>query len=453
MRIAEEFRQRHRDASPAWLTFLEYAQRHPESTQPLDMHELQSPCPVQAWPTFVTAARRREIAAATIDVFSLLRKVPSRLFGMDQAKIAAFYGIPPEVASHILVPPLGLDYSIGRGDFIDSATGFKCVEFNCTGNLGGLECEFIGETYAKSGLFSLFLQENDICVRRDRIVRNLFEHMIRETLKLGHAQNVVNIAAIIDSEEIRYESNCGKYATAYADALARAAPGIEGRVICCGTDEVTSRNGRLFHGEAPLHALWELGASEFCPAKFFPAFKAGRVAYFNSPFVFLLGDKRNLALLSEHADDACFDESERRIIRDHIPWSRVVKDIETVIDGHSQPLLAYIREHRAGLVLKKGFGMGGEQVCIGRSLSTPQWLDCLCIALLEGDWLVQEYVQPRSFLYHHDEQGMLPYHGVWGTFCFGETYGGAFLRITPETCRGPINTAQGAMVALVFEAM
>lgn len=453
MMIAEPLKRHHEQASRTWRQFLEFAERQPEIARPLKSPDVQCRYPVQAWPTFITPRRRGEIAAATIGVFKLLKAIPERLFGMDPARISAFYDIPPALAPLLLSEPNGLESAIGRGDFIDSDAGFKCVEFNPYGNLGGLETEFISSAYQQDGAFAQFLAWTDAKIRTDRPVLMLFEHIIRDTLKRGLASDVVNLAALIeDDDDVHYEANTHRYGEVYAEALARVAPALKGQVVCVAPGNVKARGARLYAKDLPLHAAWEIGLTERCPPHLFAAFKRGRIAYFNGPFAGYLGDKRNLSLLSQAVESDCFDESEKMIIRRHVPWSRNLADVEAEFAGRRRPMMEHLIAHREQLVLKKGLGMKGDQVFMGRAEAPGRWQELLQVALAEGDWVAQEFLQPRAYLYQHGAQGVAPYHGVWGTYCYGDMYCGAYLRLMPAAYEGPINSAQGAMTGLVFEA-
>jgi len=450
--ITEAFKLKHGLVSPTWRRFLEFAEQHPELAQPLDVPEIQCSYPVQAWPTFISAARRQEIAEAAVSVFALLRKIPQNVFGMDMARLSAFYGIDPEVMPHLLSEPNGIDGAVGRGDFMDSDAGFKCVEFNPYGNLGGLETEFICRGFRRSPAFSRFVEATGIEPRFDRLVLALFEHFIRDTRARKITRFVVNIAALVESEEIHYEANTRYFDEVYAEALKNVDAQVGGRIICCRRVDIEDRGGHLFVGDTRIHGVWELGSNDRSPENLFVAFKFGRISYYNSAFSGYLGEKRNLALLSQAAEQGLFDADDTRLIERYVPWSREVVDGEVGVGNQRRSLLAHLREQRDGLVLKKGFGMKGEQVFIGRMLSAGQWDEVIRTALDEGDWLAQEFLAPRAYLYQHGDQGVFPYHAVWGAFCYGSTYAGAYLRIVPETKQGPINSAQGAMTGLVFEA-
>ncbi|HYG65661.1 MAG TPA: hypothetical protein VEL74_23965, partial [Thermoanaerobaculia bacterium] len=174
---------------------------------------------------------------------------------------------------------------------------------------------------------------------------------------------------------------------------------------------------------------------------------------FNSPVAMLLGDKRNLALLSERADSPVFSEEERQILRDHLPWTRRVESTETTFQGERVPLLDFISSHREDLVLKKGRSLAGQDVFIGRFTSQDEWDKVLGEVAPQRDWIVQAFAESRPYLFQNDEYGCSPHDAVWGPFVFGKTYAGAILRLQPKRLLGIVNLTRGATEGVLLEVV
>ena len=62
--------------------------------------------------------------------------------------------------------------------------------------------------------------------------------------------------------------------------------------------------------------------------------------------------KAFFAVLTDEQNGSLFSHSERELIRNHIPWTRVVADVGTAHYGQSIDLLAFIRKERENLVLE-----------------------------------------------------------------------------------------------------
>jgi hypothetical protein len=90
-------------------------------------------------------------------------------------------------------------------------------------------------------------------------------------------------------------------------------------------------------------------------------------------------------------------------------------------------------------------------VVIGRLSSTNDWDAALAGALAAGDWIAQEHVESRPFLFQSGEQGCCPHDVVWGPFVFGAGYAGVILKVQPKPLGGVVNLWRGATEGVVFE--
>src|SRR5258708_32733422 len=79
--------------------------------------------------------------------------------------------------------------------------------------------------------------------------------------------------------------------------------------------------------------------------------------------------KAFFAVLTDEQNGALFSYGERELIREHIPWTRVVADVATAHYGQHIELLAFIRAERENLVLKPSDEYGGSGVAPGGGIS------------------------------------------------------------------------------------
>lgn len=87
-----------------------------------------------------------------------------------------------------------------------------------------------------------------------------------------------------------------------------------------------------------------------------------------------------------------FTAEQRRLFRDHVLWTRLVREAR-VFDpsGRQVDLLAFIRRHKQRLVLKPNTLFGGEGVVIGPTVSQREWERHLHTALRGRErYVVQE---------------------------------------------------------------
>src|SRR6267154_201523 len=107
--------------------------------------------------------------------------------------------------------------------------------------------------------------------------------------------------------------------------------------------------------------------------------------------------KAFFALLTDEQNGALFSHDEREMIRNHIPWTRVVADVATAHYGERIDLLAFIRKERENLVLKPSDEYGGSGVTLGWETSEPDWDMAIerALSAKNGVWIVQERIPIR----------------------------------------------------------
>ncbi len=107
--------------------------------------------------------------------------------------------------------------------------------------------------------------------------------------------------------------------------------------------------------------------------------------------------KAFFAVLTDEQNGALFSLSERELIKNHIPWTRVVADVTTAHYGQQVELLAFIRKERENVVLKPSDEYGGSGVTLGWETSENAWDDAIERALTakNGVWIAQERIPIR----------------------------------------------------------
>jgi uncharacterized circularly permuted ATP-grasp superfamily protein len=106
--------------------------------------------------------------------------------------------------------------------------------------------------------------------------------------------------------------------------------------------------------------------------------------------------KAFFAVLTDPRNERLFTDAERSLIRQHVPWTRLVRDERSERDGEPIELVSYIRRHRDTLVVKPNDEYGGAGVTLGWETSESAW-DAAIQRALAGDraWIVQERIAVR----------------------------------------------------------
>ncbi|HSU84406.1 MAG TPA: hypothetical protein VLR69_18450 [Thermoanaerobaculia bacterium] len=410
---------------------------------------------LQPWPTFVGPRVMGQMGTVAVRLSQLIRQIPERAFANDPVRIGRHFDLDPDFVAASLAPPNGIAGAVSRADFVLTASGFRCIEFNIASSLGGWESGILADMLLRVPAMQGFLREREVAFTNRSPVRELFRHVIREAVAQDRPEGgILNVGiglrtAATEQSGRRLNAYLG---SEYRAMLKEIAPALQGNLLLCHYPTLTERDGRILLHGTPVHSLLEwhnLGTE----ASVFRALKAGTLEVYNGPAALILADKRCIAILSEQAENGALDPADRDLVRAHVPWTRRVLDGTTVYRGEEVSVPDLVTSERPRLVLKKGkaTSAGGSDVVLGRTSTDAAWGEALRRALTEGDWLVQELVESLPFLYQSGLHGCSPHDAIWGPFVFGSTFAGAGLRVQPKAKEGIVNLHRGATVGIVLE--
>ncbi len=412
---------------------------------------------LQPWPTFVGGSKLQEMKTISVAVSLLIRSILDRVFANDPAAISKYYGLAnPAVVGLLLNPMHGFEAAISRGDFVLTAAGFKCIEFNMVPNLGGWETAFLAEMHLKTTLTSQFIQKQQLTVRYSSTLDIMFKHILQDLLSVASDANRPQNLVIAFEGDISPEalSRFGSvFAASYRKACEEVGAASKSLLLPCYPSQLAVDNdGTLSLGRQPIHGLVILyKATAQMPATILRSFLAGKVKLYNSPVCSLLGDKRNLAILSLLASTGMVSAAERQLIEKVIPWTRT-SDVPPALQQAAAAIsAAELVARREDLVLKTSQSFGGQDVYIGRFTPPQEWQAIVQRALGSPQWVIQEYLQSVPLLYQNGEAGCSPHNVIWGPFVFGKTYGGTILRMQPQADKTPVNLSLTATEGMIFE--
>ncbi|HST63117.1 MAG TPA: hypothetical protein VLK84_30690 [Longimicrobium sp.] len=423
---------------------------------------LQTYASVQPWPLFFEPQRVRELAEMAVGIDGLVKAAVGRFLQKDVHTIADYYHTAPPMdgspgtsgmvteksVPFLVAEPTGVAGAFSRGDYLETPEGLKLMEFNSSGFLGGLTIDHLCERYLESAPTARFLDQVNRRARPMGQRRAMLRHVVEDTRRLGvWTEGVFNVALVIypNRPTIIAEFDEAEYTRELRAALMEAGHAPRGRVMLCSLEELSVSPKGVTLAGAPVHAVIEQhdGSGDVSPV--FRAFKARRVNLFSGPIKSILSDKRNMALASEHADSADFTAAERALIERHFAWTRRVLPSRTTFRGRPLRLPDDLPAGRDDFVLKKGWSNRGDGVVVGRIRTPDEWEQAVARAVREGDWVVQERLEPVTYCFHDAHAGAVPHEVVWGLFAFGEHFGGVHLTMQPAGHgTGVVNPNQGA---------
>jgi len=179
--------------------------------------------------------------------------------------------------------------------------------------------------------------------------------------------------------------------------------GIE--TIIATPQEFSIRNGKALVGGQEVHLIYkrvitrELVARWEQVGTFVEAIREGLVCCCNSFRSFIVGNKKVLSVITDQRFNSIFTEAEKQLIKDTIPWTRVLADSTVNFYGKEVKLKSFVPEHKDLLVLKPSNKYGGKDVYIGQETPQSTWEEIMNKHIENEIWVVQEFVDIPTDLY------------------------------------------------------
>ena len=168
--------------------------------------------------------------------------------------------------------------------------------------------------------------------------------------------------------------------------------------VICAPQELRFEDNRLSMGDFEIDIVYKrLLVNEYLPIiaespALLDAYRAGAVCMVNSFRSKLIHKKALFAVLTDQRRAHLFTTDEQEAIRNHVPWTRLVREEKTDHFGEEVELVEFIKANKGNLVLKPNDDYGGHGITIGWNAEDSAWQEALKAALDDGDYLVQERV-------------------------------------------------------------
>lgn len=459
MQLKKEAIEFQQQLSKKNIDFLEYVEKTPGCLKRSNFKilELKNDLfKLQPWPTFINKKTKQTFQDAGVKLFKLIKSIPKRIFNNDVQKMSDYFEVPLEQVKAQMegVTDDHIDSLLGRGDFIVSPSGLKCLEYNVAASLGGWQIPIWEILYLNNPIIANFLKSYGVKTKNENLLALFLEHVTSSCLsKIPGCTSEINIAVLAKVSEPNLEKRMKSYLEMLlGEILNRKKSNIKGNILVGTYQQLELIDNALFFLGKRVHSVTEmdLGAISTEVRK---AFRAGNIRLFNGPVGQLLSHKLNLALLSDYENPGVFTAEEKKIIDTHVPWTRKITAGKTTYKEEKIAQLEHFMiANREKLVIKPSEEYGGKGVCVGPKSSEKEWEEAINTAFKEKNWVVQEYVKPSVGYYQEGQEGYEIHDMTWGFFIFGYRYTGAWVRVMPqENSKGVINCHQGASVSIIFE--
>lgn len=448
----------HAALSPVALDFIQYALQHegddaPRQVDPDGQPLLAKnyPFELQPVPILMSRAKSLEWGKAAVDLFKIYTDLVTKLAKSAPELLAQyFHSGCADTLEYTFGGHTGLEYCMARGDFLATAEGFKLLEFNVSGNLGGWGIYLFEEMYRNDPLVKSFLASRKLEFAIHPPLKQLVMHIIGVTMQYCKGGQMPNIAVLVDSPERLGEA---QDMTERIKRQVKAQAGMDIGYSCCASvNDFTLIDGDIHTPTGKVDSLLLFDFANVLPEFIHHKNRQNEFPIFDTRAAEILSQKSGLCLLSEYAHwDQC-SEADKQLIEAHLPWTRFVK--AGTVDYHGQPydLEQLLISHQQQWVIKPTDGYQGIGVSVGNRQSSEQWQSAINEALsVPGKYIVQEFCLSLRYLAKNPDGGFGEHDAVWGPFVFGGQYAGNSVRLAPsDNDTGVINAHRGAKDAFIF---
>jgi uncharacterized circularly permuted ATP-grasp superfamily protein len=293
-------------------------------------------------------------------------------------------------------PGAGPASTAARADAFLLPESLHFAEYNGESPAGAGYSQRLCEVFDARATMAQFKSAFD--VRYDTPIAHLLDALLQTYREWGGTARPPHIA-IVDWRTVPTWSEFELLAAAFSAA------GVPTTVHA--PEELTLETDGLFAGPQRIDLVYRrvlvndiVARQEECRA-LVDAYRRGAVCVANTLRCKLAHKKAFFAVLTDDRFEHLFDETDLAAIRQHVPWTRLVRHEATTRDGRRVDLAEYLRDNREGFVLKPNDEYGGSGVTLGWETDTRGWDAAIERALAEADrgWIAQERIPIRRELF------------------------------------------------------
>jgi glutathionylspermidine synthase len=353
------------------------------------------PMPSLLKPNFISEQQTRLLAYAVEKISSALNKFIS-LYVSDEGirRIMKFSSREEELFR--IDPGYSKTLVIARLDAFLDDYSITFLEFNCDSPAGIAYADV-----QEAGFRELFKDNTvfknwkiDYFRRQERLVNALMR--CYGEYRSGHtALPERPVIAIIDWEDVSTYSEFQIHERYFRQK------GYE--TVICSPYDISLKQGRVYALDREVHLIYrrvitrELIERWEEAGTFIHSLKEGKVCCCNPFRSYIVGSKKVLTLITDPRFQHIYSNEELRVIRETIPWTKVLADTKVVFHEQEAGLKNLVADNKDRFVLKPANSYGGKDVHIGLDTDQHSWEKVLNAHLYDDSWVVQEYVTiPRD---------------------------------------------------------
>jgi hypothetical protein len=338
-------------------------------------------------PRFLTQEQYRFLQSRVQGILGAFQKAYAA--ALENEGIRAQFGLRDWEEEFIHYDPgFRLPSPTGRMDtfFVTEHGGLKLVEYNAETPAAPAYNDALTEVFWGLPIMREFLRRQEV---RPLPARHHVMHVLIDAYQQWCGRRELPTIGILDWKEVPTYSEFVLFNDYFKS---------QGLTSVIGDPrEVEYRSGKLYAGDTHitmiykrvlLHELMERGGRDH---PIFRAVREGAVCMVNPLRCKILHKKASLAVLSDERNAGLFSANERKLIDDHIPWTRRVENSHTLYHDQPADLIPLILEHRERFVLKANDDYGGKGIVLGWHTEAEEWAKAVETALSEP-FVVQERV-------------------------------------------------------------
>jgi uncharacterized circularly permuted ATP-grasp superfamily protein len=351
-------------------------------------------------PFFLTRDDERRVVAAAETIWTLGERVAAA--AMERADLFDELGLSEaEIRLVRIDPGYAMASTAARADAFLLPDSLQFAEYNAESPAGAGYSQRLAEVFAKETVMRRFGERFE--ARHYSPIPLLLDALVASYRDWGGTASPPQIA-IVDWRGVPTWSEFELLRDAF---VALGVP-----TVIADPRDLALDGSRLVAGGVPIDLVYRrvlindiVARAEDCRT-LTDAYERRAVCVANTFRCKIAHKKAFFAVLTDDRFRSLFSHSERAMIHETIPWTRVVRDGPASHGGQSVDLLGHLRARRERFVIKPNDEYGGTGVALGWEQSEREWDQVIAQAVsgAEGTWIAQERIAIRREIFPVCEQ-------------------------------------------------